>query len=100
MKTQNALSLAHDLIIESAIEQRVDVVAILTHARGVVEVLMSLNMRNDSILAAFFSSVPQAVFHEEKSQRICSKDVAALIEGVRKLRVVDDYQSRTYKKED
>ncbi len=94
------MKLAHDLIIKSALEKNIVVAPLLAHGRAIVEILISLRMRNDALVAAFICSTPDIIPLIEKSHPIFNDDVIGLIKGVNKLRVVDKYQSRKYKKED
>ncbi|WP_455218100.1 GTP diphosphokinase [Kaarinaea lacus] len=93
IKTQDALVLANGLVEKSLAEKNLDVDPVIAHARGVVEVLISLRMRNDAILAAFLCSAPENLIPVEKIQTLFNPVVSELYEGVQKLRIVDEYQS-------
>ena len=99
-ETQEALILAHELVINSASEKGVDPNEILEHAHGVVEVLISLRMRNDAILAAFFCSIPENIISASQIKPVFKETVSELVEGVQRLRIVDEYQSSTDSKVD
>lgn len=98
-ETQQALLNAHELLFKKAEDKDIEIESILTHARGVVEVLISLRMRNDAIMASFFCSIPEDVLPAEQIKPMFSATVTELIEGVQKLRIVDEYQSLANKKE-
>lgn len=99
-ETKEALIHAHELVIKSANEKGIAVESMLDHAHGVVEVLISLRMRNDAILAAFFSSLPENVITASQIKPIFKDTVSELFEGVQMLRIVDEYKSLTDKKQD
>jgi GTP pyrophosphokinase len=98
-ETMDALRLVHDLVTQSDLDKDI-VVSTLTHARAIVEILISLRMQNDSLIAAFICSNPDISSLVKKLKYVFSDGVVELIDGVNKLQVVDEYQSRKYKKED
>jgi GTP pyrophosphokinase len=57
-------------------------------------------MQNDSLIAAFICSNPDISSLVKESTHVFNDGVLELIDGVNKLQVVDEYQSRKYKKED
>ena len=89
---RDVLLQANDLIGDLARTQGVSVEALLSHARGVVEILATLHVDTDSLVAALFSNVPQAMLPLEKIHSVFGPGVAEIVEGVRKLRIVDDYK--------
>ncbi len=99
-ETKDALKLADDLVTKVVLGKNIDIAPLLAHARSVVEILISLRMRNDALVAAFICSNPEKLLLAEKSKSIFNDGVIELINGVNKLRVVDEYQSKKYKQED
>lgn len=95
LETQDALIRAHEMVISAAEENGIDIDPVLAHARGIVEILISLRMRNDAILAAFFCSIPENVLSASEVAPGFNETVSELVEGVLKLRIVDDYQILT-----
>jgi GTP pyrophosphokinase len=99
-ETKDALKLADDLVAKIGLEKNIDITPLLVHARSIVEILISLRLRNDALVAAFICSNQEKLFLAEKSQSIFNNGVIEIIKGVNKLRVVDEYQSKKYKQED
>jgi GTP pyrophosphokinase len=99
-ETKDALRLAHDLVIQSGLEKNIVVEPLLVYARGIVEILISLRLRNDALVAAFICSTPKNHSLLGKLTPVFNDSVIELVEGVNKLQVVDEYKSRRYKKED
>lgn len=98
--TQEALIRAHEMVVNSAFENNIDINSVLFHSRGVVEILIALRMRNDSLLAAFFCSMPESIVSQLNIKSVFKDAVSELVEGVNKLRIVDEYQSLVNKKQD
>jgi len=96
-ETRAALLRAHEILVSYAAEENLDLEPLLLHARGVVDVLISLRMRNDAILAAFLSCIPETFLSAVQVQSEFNRTVSELLQGVYKLRIIDDYQSLTGK---
>jgi len=88
----DALLKADALIVSVAKIQGIAVEPLLQHARGVVEILMTLHVDADPLVAALFSDIPPVVLPPEQLEPLFSGSVAEMVAGVRKLRVVDDYR--------
>lgn len=88
------LARAYFLIEELASTHDVSVEPLLSHAKGVVEILLALRVDTDPLIAAFFCSIPQAMLSASQLEPVFGVSVAKLVEGVHKLRVVDDYKSQ------
>ncbi|MCF6336389.1 MAG: GTP diphosphokinase [Gammaproteobacteria bacterium] len=88
----DALLEADALIVSVAKTQGVSVEPLLQHARGVVEILMTLHVDADPLVAALFSDIPPVMLPPEQLEPLFSASVADMVAGVRKLRVVDDYR--------
>jgi len=86
-----ALLEADALIVSVAKIQGISVEPLLKHARGVVEILMTLHVDSDPLVAALFSDIPPVMLPPEQLASLFSVGVAEMVAGVRKLRVVDDY---------
>ncbi len=91
---KDSLQKAHTLVVEVAGEQGVSIEPLLEHARGVVEILVSLHVDADPLIAAFFCNIPQVMLPTEKLQATFGEGVARLVEGVHQLRIVDEHQER------
>lgn len=81
---------ANNLIIDVAKTQGVSIETLLQHARGVVEILMTLHVDADSLVAALFSHIPQVMLPLDILASHFSPGVVEMVDGVRKLHVVDD----------
>lgn len=90
----DALEHAYELVEELANSQGVAVEPLLLHAKGVVEILLSLHVDTEPLVAAFFCSIPRAMLPAEKLEPVFGAGVANLVEGVHKLRIVDDYKTQ------
>ncbi len=88
----DALLEADALIVAVAKTQGVSVEPLLQHARSVVEILMTLHVDADPLVAALFSDIPPAMLPSEQLEPLFSTSVVEMVAGVRKLRVVDDYR--------
>lgn len=99
-ETKNTIERVHQMVVTSCLEKNIDAGPILAHARGIIEVLISLKLRNDALIAAFICSLPKNIISISETDSIVNDGVIDLIKGVNKLRVVDDYQFRKSKKED
>ncbi|NOX91118.1 MAG: GTP diphosphokinase, partial [Gammaproteobacteria bacterium] len=86
-----ALLEADALIVAVAKTQGISVEPLLQHARGVVEILMTLHVDADPLVAALFSDIPPVMLPPEQLAPLFSTGVVEMVAGVRKLRVVDDY---------
>jgi len=89
-----ALLEADALIVAVAKAQGISVEPLLQHARGVVEILMTLHVDADPLVAALFSDIPPVMLPPEQLEPLFSVSVAEMVAGVRKLRVIDDYNLR------
>ncbi len=87
-----ALLEADALIVSVAKTQGIAIEPLLQHARGVVEVLMTLHVDADPLVAALFSDIPPIMLPLEQLEPLFSTSVAEMVAGVRKLHVVDDYR--------
>lgn len=90
-----ALGRAYKLIEELAKSQGLSVEPLLSHARGVVEILLTLRVDTEPLVAAFFCSLPQMILPTEQLEAAFGAGVANLVEGVHKLRIVDDYKTQS-----
>jgi len=99
-ETKNSIERVHQMVITSCLNKNIETEPILAHARGVIEVLISLRLRNDALIAAFICSLPKNIISTSETDSIANDGVIDLIKGVNKLRVVDDYQFIKSKKED
>jgi len=88
----DALLEADALIVAVAKTQGISVEPLLLHARGVVEILMTLHVDADPLVAALFSDIPPVMLPPEQLEPLFSASVAEMVAGVRELRVVDDYR--------
>lgn len=89
---KEALQKAHTLVVEVAGEQGVSIEPLLEHAHGVVEILVSLHVDADPLVAAFFCNIPQVMLPAEKLQLAFGEGVAGLVSGIHQLRIVDEHQ--------
>jgi GTP pyrophosphokinase len=64
----------------------------LAHARAVVEILAVLHLDVDTLVAGFICSLEDDAFSPETVQSEFGDNVAGLVAGVRKMRIVDEYQ--------
>ncbi|MDT8384630.1 MAG: GTP diphosphokinase [Gammaproteobacteria bacterium] len=90
----DALQRAYKLVEELATSQGVSVKPLLSHATGIVEILLALRVDTEPLVAAFFCSIPQAMLPTEQLETLFSAGVASLVEGVHKLNIVDEYKSQ------
>ncbi len=88
----DALLEADALIVTVAKTQGISVEPLLQHARGVVEILMTLHVDADPLVAALFSDIPPVMLPPEQLEPLFSVGMAEMVAGVRKLRVVDNYR--------
>jgi GTP pyrophosphokinase len=100
VETKDALRLAHSIVIDSLEKNNQLPASYLQHARGIIEILVSLRMRNDSLIAAMFCSIPKDILPLDSLEKSFSSNVVELIEGVQRLRIVDDYSIRVFSEED
>ena len=91
---REALQKAHTLVVEVAGEQGISIEPLLEHARGVVEILVSLHVDADPLVAAFFCNIPQVMLPKDQLQLAFGEGVAKLVDGVHQLRIVDEHQER------
>ena len=91
----DALARAHELVEELAKSQGVSVDPLLSHAKGVVEILLSLRVDAEPLVAAFFCSIPRVMLPTEQLEPVFGEGVASLVEGVHKLHIVDDYKTQS-----
>ncbi|MBL1275275.1 MAG: GTP diphosphokinase [Ectothiorhodospiraceae bacterium] len=96
----DALWRAYQFVEELASSHDVSVEPLLTHAKGIVEVLLALNVDVEPLVAAFFCSIPEAMLSAEKLEPAFGVGVANLVEGVHRLRIVDGYKSQTHTEHD
>ena len=89
-----ALERAYSLVLELAKSHGVSVEPLLLHAKGVVEILLALHVDTEPLVAAFFCSIPESILPAEKLVPIFGEGVAHLVEGVHKLRIIDDYKNK------
>ncbi len=89
-----ALGRAYLLVEKLAASHDVSVEPLLSHAKGIVEILLALHVDAEPLVAAFFCSIPQALLSADQLEPVFGAGVAQLVEGVHKLRVVDDYKSQ------
>ncbi|HHI92365.1 MAG TPA: GTP diphosphokinase [Gammaproteobacteria bacterium] len=88
----DALLKADALIVAMAKIQGISVEPLLQHARSVVEILMLLHVDADPLVAALFSDIPPVMLPAEQLEPLFSVGVVEMLEGIRKLRVLDDYR--------
>lgn len=88
------LQKAHTLVVEVAGEQGISIEPLLEHARGVVEILVSLHVDADPLVAAFFCNIPQVMLPKDQLQLAFGESVAKLVDGVHQLRIVDEHQEQ------
>jgi GTP pyrophosphokinase len=81
---------ANNLIIEVAKTQGISVEPLLQHARGVVEILMTLHLDADTLVAALFSHIPNVMLPPDVLASHFNSGVTEMVAGVRKLHMVDD----------
>lgn len=91
----DALTRAYVLVEELAKSQGVSVEPLLSHAKGVVEILLALRVDAEPLIAAFFCSIPRAMLPTENLETVFGKGVASLVKGVHKLHIVDDYKAQS-----
>ena len=91
----DALMRAHVLVEELAKSQGVSVEPLVSHAKGVVEILLALRVDAEPLIAAFFCSIPRAMLPTEDLEPVFGKGVASLVKGVHKLHIVDDYKTQS-----
>lgn len=87
----DALLEADALIVAVAKRQGVSVEPLLQHARGVVEILMTLHVDAEPLVAALFSDIPPVMLPAEQLEQHFSVGIADMVAGVRNLRVIEDY---------
>jgi GTP pyrophosphokinase len=97
---EQVLRQAHEQVTTLATEQDMAIEPLLAHARGVVGILASLDMDADPLVAAFFCNIPPAILPVETLQSVFGTEIAELVSGVHKLRIVDEYQARPQNKEE
>lgn len=90
----DALERAYKLVEELATSQGVSVKPLLSHATGIVEILLALRVDTEPLVAAFFCSIPQAMLPAEQLETLFGVGVASLVEGVHKLNIVDEYKAQ------
>lgn len=81
---------ANNLILDVAKIQGVSVEPLLLHARGVVEILMTLHVDADPLVAAFFANIPPVMLPMEQLATHFNTGVVEMVTGVRKLHLVDE----------
>lgn len=86
-----ALLEADTLIIDLAKAQGISVEPLFRHARGVVEILTTLHVDAETLVAALFSDIPPIILPATQLEQHFSPSVAEMVAGVRKLRVIEDY---------
>jgi len=68
--------------------------AAVSHARAVVDILSSLHVDTDTLVAAFICSLGQEDLSPEEVRATFSEPIAELVEGVRKMRIVDEFHQQ------
>ncbi len=87
----DALLEADTLIVAVSKAQGISVEPLLLHARGVVEVLMTLHVDAEPLVAALFSDIPPIMLPPTQLEQHFSAGIAEMVASVRKLRIIEDY---------
>ena len=66
----------------------------VNHARAVVDILATLHMDIDTLVAAFICSLGEEDLSSEDVRAAFSESVAGLVEGVRRMRIVDEFHQQ------
>ena len=82
--------------VAAANAEEQDVEPVLAHARGVVEILVALHLSAEPLVAAFFCSLPRGLIPDEQVAERFGPGVAELVDGVHRLRIVDEAQFRPH----
>jgi GTP pyrophosphokinase len=93
---EQSLEHAYIFVENLAHEHELSVEPLLLHAQGIVEILLPLHIDSPPLVAAFFCNIPPAILSFEALDSVLGSEVAHLVEGVHKLRIVDDYKSHSH----
>jgi GTP pyrophosphokinase len=91
---------AHELIHDSGVNNNVIEPQSLLRAQGIVEILAALNVDVEPLIAAYLAFIPNVQFSKPVLVEEFGEGVAALVEGVERIRIIDNDEIKSSYEQD